>query len=74
MMIAAQQKTDAQIRMLGFQAVQRELGLSGLIRFMQQFDLGEGDYTHDRDAWQNDYTVDSLAEDILQAAAVQRIP
>jgi len=74
MMMPALHKTDAQIRILGFQAVQRELGLSGLIRFMQQFDLGEGDYTHDRDAWQDDYTVDSLADEILQAADVQRIP
>jgi hypothetical protein len=54
-------KTDYQIRVMGFQALQKELGIVGLIRFMQQFDLGSGDYVKDREAWQKDYTVDTLA-------------
>ncbi len=36
-------------------------GIVELIRFMQQFDLGSGDYVKDREAWQKDYTVDSFA-------------
>ena len=54
-------KTDYQIRIMGFQALQKELGIVGLIRFMQQFDLGSGEYVNDREAWQKDYTVDSLS-------------
>ena len=53
-------KTDHQIRLMGFQVLQKELGIVGLIRFMQQFDLGSGDYVNDREAWQKDYTVDTL--------------
>ena len=68
-MMSVMNKTDAQVRVLGLQAVQRELGILGLIRFMQQFERGEGDYAHDRDAWQNDYTVETLAAAILKESA-----
>lgn len=54
-------KTDHQIRLMGFQALQKELGIVGLIRFMQQYDLGSGDYVKDRESWQKDYTVESLS-------------
>jgi hypothetical protein len=59
-------KTDHQIRLMGFQALQKELGIVGLIRFMQQFDLGSGDYVKDREAWQKDYTVDTLTATIQE--------
>lgn len=72
-MMSVMNKTDAQVRVLGLQAVRRELGIIGLIRFMQQFDIGEGDYTHDRDAWQDAYTVDSLASAILQTSAAAEL-
>ena len=67
--MSVMKKTDAQVRILGLQAVQRELGIVGLIRFMQQFEQGEGDYTHDREAWPADYTVDTLAAAILNESA-----
>jgi hypothetical protein len=57
-------KTDHQIQLLGFQALRKELGVIGLIRFMQQFETGSGDYVKDREEWQHDYTVDTLAEAI----------
>ncbi len=57
-------KTDHQIRLMKFQALQNELGIVGLIRFMQQSDLGSGDYVKDREAWQKDSTVDTLSASI----------
>jgi hypothetical protein len=57
-------QTDNQIRLLGFEVLKRELGVVGFIRFMQQFDLGSGDYVNDRQEWQQAYTVDTLAEAI----------
>ena len=60
--------TDQQIRVLGLQALKKELGITGLIRFMQQFDLGSGDYVKDREEWQKDYTVDTLAEAIKKSS------
>ncbi len=40
------------------------IGVVGLIRFMQQFDKGHGDYVKDRQDWQKDYTVATLLEAI----------
>ena len=40
------------------------LGVANFIRFMQQFDSGEGNYTEDRQSWQKDYTVDRIIQEI----------
>lgn len=37
-----------EIRTLGFDALLRELGPAGAIRFIQQYESGHGDYTHNR--------------------------
>lgn len=53
--------TQEQIRRAGIEALTRELGYVGMIRFLQQYDLGHGDYTKERYEW-----VDSLtAEEIM---------
>ncbi len=57
-------KSDHQIKLMGLEILKTELGASGLIRFLQQFDMGTGDYVQDREQWQNDYNVDSLMKEI----------
>ncbi|MCM1309271.1 MAG: hypothetical protein NC223_11780 [Butyrivibrio sp.] len=37
-----------EIRTIGMQALKEVLGPVGVVRFMQQFDLGYGDYTKER--------------------------
>lgn len=37
-----------EIRTIGFEALLRELGPAGAIRFLQQYETGRGDYSHDR--------------------------
>jgi hypothetical protein len=37
-----------EIRAIGFDALMRELGPSGAIRFIQQYEAGQGDYTRRR--------------------------
>lgn len=37
-----------EIRTIGFDALVRELGPAGAIRFIQQYESGHGDYTRDR--------------------------
>ena len=37
-----------EIRKIGFEALLRELGPAGAIRFIQQYETGSGDYTRDR--------------------------
>ena len=57
-------KTDYEIQQTAFEVLHKQLGISNLIRFIQQYDKGYGNYTIDRDEWQKNYTVDSLSAEI----------
>ncbi len=37
-----------EVRMVGMKALKEALGPVGMVRFMQQYDLGYGDYTKER--------------------------
>lgn len=63
-MTAINYQTDYEIQKLAFSVLQKKLGITNLIRFMKQYDKGYGNYTTDRDAWQKEYTVDKLFEQI----------
>ena len=54
--------SPVEIREIGFEALTKELGVVGAIRFMQQYDRGRGDYTKEREKLYNDMTVDELFE------------
>ena len=47
----AVEMTPNEIRQHGINALARELGPVGMIRFLQQFELGTGDYTLQRAQW-----------------------
>ena len=53
-----------QIRLAGYRALLRELGPVNLVRFLQQFETGYGDYTQERYDWLDQYTVEEIAQDI----------
>jgi hypothetical protein len=53
-------QTEHEIQRQALQALRNSLGVVGLIRFIQQYDKGYGNYTVDRQIWQENYTVDSL--------------
>ena len=44
-------RTLNDIRREGLEALRKRLGRAGMIRFLQQFETGAGDYTADRHAW-----------------------
>ena len=44
-------QTLDEIRRHGLEALRSRLGRAGMIRFLQQFSTGEGDYTQSRKAW-----------------------
>jgi hypothetical protein len=48
-MIDVSKLTQAQIRQLGIEALTKALGPAGMARFMQQFEMGSGDYRRDRE-------------------------
>lgn len=56
-----QAMTPQQIRAAGLAALSRELGVVGMIRFMQQFEAGYGDYSKDRHQWLDQYSVADVA-------------
>ncbi|MCI5148803.1 MAG: hypothetical protein D3916_05340 [Candidatus Electrothrix sp. MAN1_4] len=58
--------TENEIQRLGLEALSRGLGVVGLIRFIQQFDKGHGDYVKDRQEWQEGYSLDSLLEAVAK--------
>lgn len=51
-----------EILTIGMQALDKALGAVGAVRFIQQFDLGSGNYTEER---QNEPDVDSDEIDAL---------
>lgn len=58
--------TMNEIRKAGIDALTQALGPVDMVRFIQQFDLGHGDYTKERDQWLGDYTVEEIIEGIKQ--------
>jgi len=55
-----------EIRRKGLAALQKELGRAGMIRFLQQFETGHGDYARERRTW-----VDATSLDDIRAAVAK---
>lgn len=55
-----------EIRRLGNAALARELGPVGMIRYLQQFETGSGDYSKDRHQWLDTWNIDSMIEKIRE--------
>jgi hypothetical protein len=60
--MSAATKSLNEIRKEGVAALAKELGPIGMIRFLQQFDTGTGNYTKDRHQWLTEQDVTRLAE------------
>jgi len=56
--------TSEQIRQAGLEALIRELGPAGTVRFLQQFETGRVDYSQERHGWLGKRDVRKLAEEI----------
>lgn len=67
-----QMMTPQQIRVAGMKALSRELGVVGMIRFMQQFEMGHGDYSKDRHKWLDQYSVDDIAKMVREKKETQK--
>jgi hypothetical protein len=55
----------SQIRQTGLEALDRELGAVKMIRFLQQFDLGKGDYSIQRRQQFRNQSLEKLIEKLL---------
>lgn len=56
--------TMNEIRRAGIQLLTQNLGAVGMVRFLQQNDLGWGDYTKDREQWLDNPSLSEIASDI----------
>jgi len=52
------------IRKKGYKALEEALGIVGMIRFLQQFETGSGNYTKDRKKWLDSLSIDDIAGEI----------
>ena len=56
--------TLEQVRLTGLRALSRDLGPVGLVRFLQQYEVGHGDDTTERNDWLGDPTVQDISQEI----------
>ena len=64
--MSTQPKTLEEIRRTGLDCLLRELGPVGMIRFLQQFETGKGDYTSERHAWLDSLDVPSIIDEMTR--------
>lgn len=57
-------ETPEEIRRQGLDALQERLGRAGMLRFLQQFDRGEGDYARERHAWVDSMTLTDIQNEL----------
>jgi len=50
------------IHRAGIEILSRELGPAGMIRFLQQYETGSGDYSKERHQWLGNMTIEEIAE------------
>ena len=52
--------TQDEIYRRGLEALRERLGRAGMVRFLQQFETGEGDYARERHDWVDRVTLDEI--------------
>jgi len=55
-----------EIRLAGTEALYEKLGPIGMVRFLQQFETGTGNYTEERSQWLNSLTLDEIIKDVKE--------
>jgi hypothetical protein len=63
-MSQALELTPTEIRRTGWEALRKSLGIAGALRFILQYEKGEGDYTKVRRELFRDATVEELISEI----------
>jgi len=53
-----------QIRQIGIEILNRELGPVAMVRFLQQYERGYGDYSKERHKWIDKISVSDIVEQI----------
>ncbi len=59
-----QMENPVTLRKVGLEALTKALGPLGMVRFIQQFETGAGDYTKERDLWLKEMDIKSIISEI----------
>jgi len=59
-----EQTNLSQIRQAGFEILNKELGPVAMVRFLQQFESGQGNYTEERHQWLNELGIEEVSKEI----------
>ncbi|MEH2065426.1 MAG: hypothetical protein V7K50_24735 [Nostoc sp.] len=51
-----------EIRQQGYKALIDALGVAGTLRFLQQLEVGYGDYTKERNQWLDELTINDFRD------------
>ena len=62
--MSTQTLSPSAIRKLGLEALANALGPVGMVRFLQQFESGLGDYTKERELWLKDMDTKTIVKEI----------
>jgi hypothetical protein len=54
------QRTEDEVRQEGLEALRERLGRADMIRFLQQFEPGRGDYAKERHQWMDKLTLEEI--------------
>jgi hypothetical protein len=54
------QRSLDEVRQQGLEALRQRLGRADMIRFLQQFETGRGDYSQERHAWVDRLSLDEI--------------
>jgi hypothetical protein len=55
-----------EIRQQGYSALNKALGIAGTLRFLQQLEVGYGDYTKEREQWLDQLSIDDFRNFVQQ--------
>ncbi len=69
----SQHMTEEQICQTGIELLTKHLGVTGMIRFFQQNELGSGDYTKERQQWLDQSDIRVTAEELKQWREKRRV-
>jgi hypothetical protein len=69
--MSIQTLSPSAVRKLGLEALAKALGPVGMVRFLQQFETGGGDYTKEREEWLKGIDVKSMVEEIKHMRKVK---
>ena len=60
-----------EIKQQGYKALIDALGVAGALRFLQQLEVGYGDYTKERHQWLNQLTIDDFRDYVKQKKLIK---